>query len=118
MVSGDEAYLRRKLLGEGDSIGQWEMDVQAQQVAFRRVHCFQNSPPAAHPLSDVRTFVIPVCFSIHLTALVVDPAVTEPLVFDSMGHAPKQQHTLIMSMFREFVTRMMKSPDPGVPAGL
>eukprot|EP00873_Tetraselmis_striata_P000254 jgi/Tetstr1/420518/TSEL_001062.t1 len=93
MVSGNEAYLRSKLLGEGDSIGHWEMD-------------------------DVRTYVIPVCFSIHLTALVVDAAETEPLVFDSMGHEPKEQHTLIMSMFREFVTRMMKSPDPGVPAGL
>eukprot|EP00873_Tetraselmis_striata_P044583 jgi/Tetstr1/464847/TSEL_009586.t1 len=94
------------------------MDVRAQHAAFRRAHCFQNPPPAAHPLSDVRTFVIPVCFSIHLTALVVDAAGTEPLVFDSVGHAPKQQHTLIMSMFREFVTRMMKSPDLGVPAGL
>eukprot|EP00873_Tetraselmis_striata_P006202 jgi/Tetstr1/426466/TSEL_016767.t1 len=88
MVSGDKAYLRRKLLGEGDSIGQWEMDVRAQQAAFRRAHCFQNPPPAAHTLSDVRTFVIPVCASIHLTALVVDAAETEPLVFDSMGHAP------------------------------
>eukprot|EP00873_Tetraselmis_striata_P023198 jgi/Tetstr1/443462/TSEL_031473.t1 len=94
------------------------MDVRAQHAAFRRAHCFQNPPPAAHPLSDVRTFVIPVCFSIHLTALVVDAAGTEPLVFDSVGHAPKQQHTLIMSMFREFVTRMMKSPDLGVHAGL
>eukprot|EP00873_Tetraselmis_striata_P021954 jgi/Tetstr1/442218/TSEL_030365.t1 len=118
MVSGDEAYLRRKLLGEGDSIGQWEMDVRAQQAAFRRAHCFQNPPPVAHPLSDVRTFVIPVCFSIHLTALVVDAEVLEPLVFDSMSKAPNSQHALIMSMFREFVTRMMKSPYPGVPAGL
>eukprot|EP00873_Tetraselmis_striata_P036427 jgi/Tetstr1/456691/TSEL_043392.t1 len=100
MVSGNEAYLRRKLLGEGDSIGQWEMDVRAQQAAFRRAHCFQNPPPAAQPLSDVRTFVIPVCFSVHLTALVMDAAETEPLVFDSMGHEPKKQHTRIMSMFR------------------
>eukprot|EP00873_Tetraselmis_striata_P029617 jgi/Tetstr1/449881/TSEL_036940.t1 len=118
MVSGDKVYLRRKLLKESDSIGQWEMDVRAQQAAFRGAHCFQNPPPAAHPLSDVRTFVIPVCVSIHLTALVVDGAETEPLVFDSMGRALNQQHTMIMSMFRDFVTRMMKSPDPGVPAGL
>eukprot|EP00873_Tetraselmis_striata_P038069 jgi/Tetstr1/458333/TSEL_004298.t1 len=33
-----------------------------------------------------------------------------------MGHETKKRHKLIMSMFREFVTRMMKSPDPGVPA--
>eukprot|EP00873_Tetraselmis_striata_P011058 jgi/Tetstr1/431322/TSEL_021014.t1 len=118
MVSGNEAYLRRKLLGEGDSIGQLEMDVRAEQAAFRRARCFQNPPPAAQPLSDVRTFVIPVCVSLHLTALVVDAAETEPLFFDSMGLEPNSQHTLIMSMFREFVTRMMKSPDPGVPAGL
>eukprot|EP00873_Tetraselmis_striata_P007182 jgi/Tetstr1/427446/TSEL_001746.t1 len=118
MVSGNEAYLRRKLLGEGDSIGQWEMDVRAQQAAFRRARCFQNRPPAAQPLSDVRTFVIPVCVSIHLTALVVDAAETGPLFFDSKGLEPNSQHKLIMSMFREFVTRMMKSPDPGVPAGL
>eukprot|EP00873_Tetraselmis_striata_P006487 jgi/Tetstr1/426751/TSEL_001688.t1 len=118
MVSGDEAYLRGKLLGEGDSIGQWEMDVRAQQAAFQRAHCFQNPPPAAHPLSDVHTFVIPVCVSIHLTALVVDAAETEPLVIDSMVHAPNLQHKLILSMFREFVTRMMKSPHLGVPVGL
>eukprot|EP00873_Tetraselmis_striata_P016117 jgi/Tetstr1/436381/TSEL_025214.t1 len=118
MVSGNEAYLRRKLLGEGDSIGQWEMDVRAQQAAFRRARCFQNPPPAAQPLSDVRTFVIPVCVSIHLTALVVDAAETEPLVFDSMMKETNSQHRLIMSMFREFVTRMTKSPDPGVRAGL
>eukprot|EP00873_Tetraselmis_striata_P026406 jgi/Tetstr1/446670/TSEL_034191.t1 len=116
MVSGNEAYLRRKLLGEGDIIGQWEMDVRAQQAAFRRARCFQNPPPAAQPLSDVRTFVIPVCVSNHLTALVVDAAETEPLVFDSMMKETNSQHRLIMSMFREFVTRMMKSPDPGVPA--
>eukprot|EP00873_Tetraselmis_striata_P024169 jgi/Tetstr1/444433/TSEL_032320.t1 len=118
MVSGNEAYLRMKLLGEGDSIGLWEMDVRAQQAAFRRARCFQNPPPAAHPLSDVRTFVIPVCVSVHLTALVVDAAETGPLFFDSMSKAPNSQHTLILSMFREFVTRMMKSPDPGVPIGL
>eukprot|EP00873_Tetraselmis_striata_P041928 jgi/Tetstr1/462192/TSEL_007255.t1 len=118
MVSGDEAYLRRKLLGEGDSIGQWEMDVRAQQASFRRARCFQNPPPAAQPLSDVRTFVIPVCVSIHLTALVVDAAETGPLVFDSMMKETNSQHRLIMSMFREFVTRVMKSPDPGVRAGL
>eukprot|EP00873_Tetraselmis_striata_P036492 jgi/Tetstr1/456756/TSEL_043453.t1 len=118
MVSGDEAYLRRKLLGEGDSIGQWELDVRAQQASSRRARCFQKTPPAAQPLSDVRTFVIPVCVSVHLTALVVDAAETEPLVFDSMMIETSSQHKLIMSMFREFVTRMMKSPDPGVPAGL
>eukprot|EP00873_Tetraselmis_striata_P010947 jgi/Tetstr1/431211/TSEL_020923.t1 len=118
MVSGDEAYLRRKLLGEGDSIGQWEMDVRAQQASFRRARCFENPPPAAQPLSDVRTFVIPVCVSIHVTALVVDAAETGPLVFDSMMNESKSQHRLIMSMFREFVTRVMKSPDPGVRAGL
>eukprot|EP00873_Tetraselmis_striata_P013190 jgi/Tetstr1/433454/TSEL_022728.t1 len=118
MVSGNEAYLRRKLLGEGDSIGQWEMDVRAQQAAFRRARCFQNPPPAAQPLSDVRTFVIPVCVSVHLTALVVDAAETESLIFDSMMKETNSQHKLITSMFREFVTRMMKSPDPGVPAGL
>eukprot|EP00873_Tetraselmis_striata_P042801 jgi/Tetstr1/463065/TSEL_008000.t1 len=118
MVSGNEAYLRRKFLGEGDSIGQWEMDVRAQQAAFRRARCFQNPPPAAQPVSDVRTFVIPVCVSVHLTALVVDAAETEPLFFDSMMKETNSQHKLIMSMFREFVTRMMKSPDPGVPAGL
>eukprot|EP00873_Tetraselmis_striata_P003669 jgi/Tetstr1/423933/TSEL_001415.t1 len=117
-VSGNEAYLRSKLLGEGDSIGQWGTDVRAQLAAFRRAHCYQDPPPAAHPLSDVRTFVIPVCVFIHLTALVVDAAETEPLVFDLMGQAPNPQHTLIMSMFRVFVTRMMKSPDQGVPAGL
>eukprot|EP00873_Tetraselmis_striata_P025237 jgi/Tetstr1/445501/TSEL_033277.t1 len=118
MVAGNEAYLRSKLLGEGDSIGQWEMDVRAQQAAFRRAHCYQDPPPAAQPLSDVRTFVIPVCVAIHFTALVVDAEVLEPLVFDSMRKAPNEQHTLIMSMFREFVTRMMKSSDPGVRVGL
>eukprot|EP00873_Tetraselmis_striata_P015782 jgi/Tetstr1/436046/TSEL_024925.t1 len=102
MVSGNEAYLRRKLLGEGDSIGQWEMDVRAQHAAFRRARFFQNPPPAAHPLSDVRTFVIPVCVSVHLTALVVDAEVLEPVVFDSMGHpAPEDmldiaEHTQVM----------------------
>eukprot|EP00873_Tetraselmis_striata_P035558 jgi/Tetstr1/455822/TSEL_042614.t1 len=35
-----------------------------------------------------------------------------------MGLELNSQHTLILSMFREFVTRMMKSHDPGVPAGL
>eukprot|EP00873_Tetraselmis_striata_P013851 jgi/Tetstr1/434115/TSEL_023259.t1 len=119
MVSGNAAYLRSKLLGEGDSIGQWEMDVRAQQAAFRRAHCYQDPPPAAQPLSDVRTFVIPVCVAIHFTALVVDAEVLEPLVCDSMGLELNSQHTLIMSMFREFVTRMMmQSSDPGVRIGL
>eukprot|EP00873_Tetraselmis_striata_P004712 jgi/Tetstr1/424976/TSEL_001510.t1 len=119
MVSGNEAYLRSKPLGEGDSIGQWEINVRAQQAAFRRAHCYQDPPPAAQPLSDVRTFVIPVCVAIHFTALVVDAEVLEPLVFDSMSKATNSQHTLIMSMFREFVTRMMmKSSDPGVRVGL
>eukprot|EP00873_Tetraselmis_striata_P039275 jgi/Tetstr1/459539/TSEL_004904.t1 len=119
MVSGNEAYLRSKPLGEGDSIGQWEINVRAQHAAFRRAHCYHDPPPAAQPLSDVRTFVIPVCVAIHFTALVVDAEVLEPLVFDSMSKATNSQHTLIMSMFREFVTRMMmKSSDPGVRVGL
>eukprot|EP00873_Tetraselmis_striata_P039354 jgi/Tetstr1/459618/TSEL_000441.t1 len=105
MVSGNEAYLRRKLLGEGDSIGQWEMDVRAQQASFRRARCFQNPPPAAQPLSDVRTFVIPVCVSIHLTALVVDATETGPLIFDSMMKETNSQHRLIMSMFPEAEAR-------------
>eukprot|EP00873_Tetraselmis_striata_P045089 jgi/Tetstr1/465353/TSEL_010039.t1 len=119
MVSGDAAYLRSKLFGEGDSIGQWEMDLRAQQAAFRRAHCYQDPPPAAQPLSDVRTFVISVCVAIHFTALVVDAEVLEPLVFDSMNKETNSQHTLILSIFREFVTRMMmKSSDPGVRVGL
>eukprot|EP00873_Tetraselmis_striata_P017245 jgi/Tetstr1/437509/TSEL_026187.t1 len=119
MVSRNEAYLRSKLLGEGDSIGQWEMDVPAQQATFRWAHCYQDPPPAAQPLSDVRTFVIPVCVAIHFIALVVDAEVLEPLVFDSMIKGTNSQHTLILSLFREFVTRMMmKSSDPGVRVGL
>eukprot|EP00873_Tetraselmis_striata_P021364 jgi/Tetstr1/441628/TSEL_003127.t1 len=76
-------------------------------------------PPAAQPLSDVRTFVIPVCVTIHFTALVVDAEVLEPLVFDSMIKGTNSHHTLILSMFREFVTRMMmKSYVTGVRVGL
>eukprot|EP00873_Tetraselmis_striata_P013213 jgi/Tetstr1/433477/TSEL_022749.t1 len=112
-------YLRSKLLGVGDSIGQWEMDVRAQQAAFRRAHCYHDPPPAAQPISDVRTFVISVCVAIHFTALVVDAEVLEPLVFDSMRKATNSQHTLILSMLSEFVTRMMmKSSAPEVRVGL
>eukprot|EP00873_Tetraselmis_striata_P042170 jgi/Tetstr1/462434/TSEL_007432.t1 len=97
MVSGNEAYLRRKLLGEGDSIGQWEMDVRAQQAAFRRARCFQNPPPAAQPLSDVRTFVIPK-FSTEALESFRNNVVQQRSAQDGVIHAPTDTDIVPMDL--------------------
>eukprot|EP00873_Tetraselmis_striata_P003332 jgi/Tetstr1/423596/TSEL_014268.t1 len=126
-----QAYLERWLLAGGtyDPVRMELWRLLGQDAAEALLRKFPNVVPTPYPdlnapgllepLSDVRTFVIPVCVSINLTALVVDAAETEPLFFDSMIKGTNSQHTLILSLFREFVTRMvMKSSDPGVRVGL